>query len=578
MFIKLKKILFSSFRRKLIFSYVILAFIPIVIIGNIAYTSTGNIVKEHIRENIKSTLIQIRDNIVYKQGIIKRSSEQLYLDVELQRRLKDNYEEGNSSIITRDVIIPRCKNALNVVSEDILLSLYINNKTLPEVDFIYNQIGDPLLGGSNYQIQYLDNLKEKPWFKDLNIDNYHVLWKQIDNDKQYYHLTMIRKVMDFQELTSMGYITITIKLNDLFKSVDYNKISKQGYLIVTDDAGNIMYNGGSNSVNEVWSSGKVNDYMIVEEKLPETNWSLKALVPKTSLEGEGKGVRNLMIIVSFIVFAFVVFISSIISKYLSKNINNVVTAIESFSEGDFKKKIQSKGGDEFSLIATAFNDMTATIDKLIKEVYVCKLQKKEIELEFLQAQINPHFLNNTLSSISQLALLGETEKLNNMIMALARFYKLTLNEGKLIIPIGKEFEQVNSYIEIQKIKYGERLEVSYDIDESLLKWDTVKFILQPFVENIEEHAWFGDAIHIKIELFSREDCIYFRIIDNGVGMNKAKLDKLNEFYGMEMGHGIYNVNQRIKLQFGEEYGVELFSRLGIGTVVQIRIPKFNENN
>jgi two-component system, sensor histidine kinase YesM len=576
MFFELKKILFSSFRKKLIYSYVILAFFPIVIIGNIAYTSTANKVKEHTRENVKGTLIQIRDNIAYKQELVKRSSEQLYSDMDLQRILKDNYETGFSYITTRDFIIPRCKNAVNVVPEDILLTLYINNKTLPEVNFNYRQVEDPLFGGSNYQIQYMDNLTAKPWFKNLKFDNYRVTWKQIDNDNKYNNLTMIRKVLDFQELKPMGYITVTIRLNDLFKSVDHNKISKDSYLIVTDGTSNIIYNGGNETVNKEWFSTNANDYMIVEEKLPETNWSLKALVPKARLEKEGKGVRNLMLIVSLNVFAFLVFISFIISNYLSKNIRNTVTAIESFSEGNFQKRIFNKGNDEFSLIATAFNDMASTIDKLIKEVYVSKLQKKEIELQFLQSQINPHFLYNTLSSISQLALLGAAEKLNNMIMSLSKFYRLTLNEGKLIIPIGKELEQINSYIDIQKIKYGQRLEVSYEIDESLLEWHTVKFILQPFVENTEEHAWFNDTIHIKVKLFSEGDCIYFRIIDNGVGMNRAKFEKLSKINSMEMGYGIYNVNQRIKLQFGERYGVEVFSRLGIGTVVQIVIPKFKE--
>jgi two-component system, sensor histidine kinase YesM len=571
---QLKKFLFSSFRKKLIYSYVILAFFPIVIIGDIAYKSTANKVKEHTKENVRGTLMQIKDNIQYKQELVKRSSEQLYSDMDLQRILKDHYKTGDSYIVTRDFIIPRCKNAVNVVPENIFLTLYINNKTLPEVNYNYRQVEDPLFGGANYQIQYMDSIIEKPWFANLNIDNYHVVWKQVDNDKKYGNLTMIRKVIDFQELTYMGFITTTIRLNDLFKSVDYNKISKDSYLLVTDDLGNIVYNGGNDEVNELWESTEVDHYMIIQEKLPETNWSLKALVPTSRLNKEINNIRNLMVIVSLNIFAFVIFISFIISKYLSKNIKNTVTAIESFSEGDFKKRIYNKGNDEFSLIANAFNNMADTIDKLIKEVYESKLQKKEIELEFLQSQINPHFLYNTLSSISQLALLGAAEELNKMIMSLSKFYRLTLNQGKLIIPIGKELEQVSSYIEIQKIKYGKRLEVSYEIDEKLLECDTVKFILQPFVENAEEHAWFDDTIHIKIKLFSQGNCMFFRIIDNGAGMTREKLEKFSKLNSTEMGYGIYNVNQRIKLQFGEEYGIKLFSRLGIGTVVEIKIPRF----
>jgi two-component system sensor histidine kinase YesM len=217
--------------------------------------------------------------------------------------------------------------------------------------------------------------------------------------------------------------------------------------------------------------------------------------------------------------------------------------------------------------------MGQNTDQLIREVYITNIQKREAELTALQAQINPHFLYNTLSSISRLAQFGENDKLQEMVMALAKFYRLTLNEGRLAISIDNELQQAKAYIDIQKIKYKDRLDVSYRIDTDILHYDTIKLILQPFIENVIEHSWFGDnRIHLKLWAYRQDEDIIFKIIDDGIGMHPKTIQDIFNKNGIQVGYGIRNVDERIKLQFGDSYGVTIASRQGIGTSVRIVIP------
>ncbi|MBC8081538.1 MAG: histidine kinase, partial [Gorillibacterium sp.] len=218
------------------------------------------------------------------------------------------------------------------------------------------------------------------------------------------------------------------------------------------------------------------------------------------------------------------------------------------------------------------------VEELIKEVYVANIQKKEAELESLQAQINPHFLYNTLSSISRLAKFGEIEKLHEMVMGLAKFYRLSLNKGYTIIAVPLELEQVGAYIDIQSIKFKNRLSVWYDVQAEVHGYETVKLILQPFVENSLEHALFGKSITIKVTARLVEGNIVFKIIDDGIGMKPEMVNKILSRDGVQLGYGIRNVDERIKLQYGQAYGVNIFSRLGMGTTVTITIPAIKKRS
>jgi len=366
---------------------------------------------------------------------------------------------------------------------------------------------------------------------------------------------------------------LSVKIPDIFQSVDFGKIGEGTVLSIRDEHERVMYQSGVLPQQVLQAENPADHYLLLEEPLGSMPWKLVAQIPTTIIQRDAQKIRMLIIGVCLVCLLVFTFLGVFVSKYFSVRIQKFVSVLNAFREGDLHKRMSYRGRDEFSQIATALNEMGENIDGLIKKVYLTQLQKKEAELEMLQSQINPHFLYNTLSSINRLAKFGETEKVQQTVLELAKFYRLTLNEGRMMIPVASEIEQANAYLEIQKIKYGDRMEVMFDIDPDIWPYETMKLILQPFIENVLKHAWCGDRIHLRIVGQMDGEEILFRVIDDGIGMKQERIDQLFGPEGpMNAGYGVRNVDQRIKLQYGPRYGVSIYSRVGIGTAVQIRIP------
>jgi len=534
--------------------------------------------REHINTNIKGTLLQIRDNIDYKMDEVTRISTQLYSDFDFYRNLR-SYEEGweNYDRMSKKVL-PKLDVAIQSTGVKIGMSLFLKNESIPEI--YSNSLEGYLDNSSFYHLYHMKRIEGKSWYYDFPTEKYAetMKWWQIESDVENNRISLLRRLIDTYEPLKpkeIGFLRINVRIPDLFDSVNYTKIGKGSNLIIKNEFGRTMYQSGELPENYTNEAELNKDYLTIKETIMVANqaWQLIALVPITILEKDAMKVRLFIILMCLICCVVFSFVGIFISRYFSIRINKFVYVLNAYREGDLHKRIKYRGKDEFSQIATALNDMGENIDMLIKEVYLTQLQKKEAELEILQSQINPHFLYNTLSSIIQLAKFGQNEKLQKMVMELAKFYRLTLNEGRTMIPVPTEIEQANAYLEIQKIKYGDRLEVLFDFDTEIWPYETIKLILQPFIENVLKHAWCGDHIHLRIVGRKEGDNILFRIIDDGIGIRQERIDQIFDSKGhTNTGYGVRNVDQRIKLQYGPEYGVSIFSRVGIGTSVQILIP------
>jgi two-component system, sensor histidine kinase YesM len=253
-------------------------------------------------------------------------------------------------------------------------------------------------------------------------------------------------------------------------------------------------------------------------------------------------------------------------------INQLKTSMQQIGKGDYRYRFRLKNKRQFMGILHQFNEMAKAVELFARQLDLTAIQRTELEVESLQAQINPHFLYNTLSSISRLVKLGEVEHAHSMLLALAKFYRLTLNEEKAEYYIAQEIQHVSAYMEIQQIKYRELVTFTYEVKDDLLEHLTLRMILQPFVENAMKHAFFGDPMLIRLKVDDRDHRIVFSITDNGLGMPPERLESIYHATG-ETGLGIANVHHRIQLHYGEEYGVKLDSHPGVGTTVTIEIPK-----
>jgi len=504
---------------KLMLSYMVFIVILVTVNGYVSHSMYDASMRKQTRTNIQGTAMQIRDNVAYKTDDMIRVSSQLYDDYNFIQQLRIRATGRDNYYRMQQIILPKLESAARSVGFGQKLTLYVHNESIHEV---YPE--------QTYDIYHMKRIRDKEWYRSLPEEDFGVTteWKQVERDAEEGRISLIRRIVDTTNplrLEELGVMRLSVRLKDLFASVDDNKKLGEGsQLTVKDRSGATMYRSGATADFADGSApDDENRYLAIEERMEDQQWTISARVPLTIIGQEAKKVRNFIVSVCVLCFILFMFAGVFISRYFSKRITKFVSVLNAFREGDLHKRIAYRGKDEFSQIATALNGMGEDVGALIREVYLTQLQKKEAELEMLQTQINPHFLYNTLSSINQLAKFGENEKLQKMVIQLGKFYRLTLNSGRSMIPVFSEIEQSNAYLDIQKLKYGHRLEATFDVDAEVWPYETIKLILQPFIENALKHAWAGDRIHIRIVARKAEEEIQYRIIDDGMGMSPRKI-------------------------------------------------------
>lgn len=580
---------YLSFGYKLMLSYAVLIMVPVLLVGSIANSVFTGSLREQTRTNIQGTLAQMADNIEYKLEDVQRLTDMLYYDYALADHLY-HYEEGwVTYLATKNYLIPKLQTTVAATDRRIWLSLYLHNPSFHEIYSNYDG-GDPLARGSRlFDIYQIRRIEDKSWYAHYPKEELGktMVWQQIEDDARYGRISLLRRLIDFSryEEKEIGFVRISVRLSDLFESVDYRKIGEGTTIAVEDGSLRLSVSGqevgAENKTSAAGDAAETEGHLVIRRAIPGLGWTISAFVPTDIIERDSAKVRQLTLLVCLGCFAVFVAAGYFFSRFFSKRVRKIVSVLHSFQEGEFHKRIHFKGNDEFTRISAALNDMGDNIGSLIREVYLKDLEKKEAELASLQAQINPHFLYNTLSSISRLAKFGQVDKLHRMVLDLAKFYRLSLSDGKTIIPVVNELEQVKAYVDIQRTKYGDKLDVLYDIDPAIVGCRMPKLTIQPFVENALEHAWRGDdRISLRICGWLNDGRITIAVIDDGFGFHPETVREIfaagrgagGTAHGSRSGYGIRNVDQRIKLYYGSKYGVSIASRPGIGAAIRIDFP------
>ena len=255
--------------------------------------------------------------------------------------------------------------------------------------------------------------------------------------------------------------------------------------------------------------------------------------------------------------------------------------MKQYSKGNFETKINLSGKDEITELGNVLNIMATKITELINSVIEKEQQSKFLELQTLVYQINPHFLYNTLDSINMLARKNSDLQVANMVTNLSRLFRLSLNRGMDMITVREEIAHVTYYLKIQKFRFEDQLDWHVDVSEDILDIPIMKFIMQPIVENAIYHGIKSKNKYgfIAIRCERKENNLVLVVEDTGKGMDKDTLEKLNQRMNDKIrenretrGYGIWNVNQRIKMFYGEQYGITIESVFRYGTKISITIP------
>ncbi len=305
---------------------------------------------------------------------------------------------------------------------------------------------------------------------------------------------------------------------------------------------------------------------------------------ETLREGIRSNVERAISITS-VLLIFILIGALTISKKIMEGITAPILrlchAAEQAGRGDFKTRAHEENLNEIAVLNASFNRMVEEIGKLVEDIRVEELNLRAAELRLLQEQINPHFLYNTLDNIIWLAESKETQQVVNMVSALSDFFRTTLSKGKDYISVKDEEAHINSYLQIQQFRYRDILTYEIDMDEEVYDCEILKLTLQPLVENALYHGIKGKRGlgHIRVAGCIRDGLLEFTVTDNGIGMKEERLREVRRIITGEMestkekgGFGLFNVNERIRLNYGQQYGIRIESNYGEGTCIWVTVP------
>ncbi|MGG3507608.1 sensor histidine kinase [Paenibacillus lautus] len=566
-------------RHKFFFIFLIVIILPFSLLIYYSYSSTRSTITEHTYTALGGSLAQINTNVEKRLEYYNQLSNILYMDAQLRNYLSTDYEQAYYYLDAFQYINRTLPSLMTLNANILGITIYTGNHTL------YSD---------GQYVKYTEELPSAMEEQVLDAAGNTVYSHSEDFRANDAHITIARSLSYFSLQHPYGILTIDINANEFYSLIKMENDNKSVYII--DESGGVISTGDQNL-----QSNQLFDVFPIQERMTQdagsfdmkingqerfftykklsNGWSTVITVPYDELLANANQATKNVIWFSVLAIGMAILLLYFTTKVMTKRIEVLLQQIRKVERGDFRLSIKPMGHDEIGQVSFAFNKMASTIQSLIHDVYVKEIARKESELNTLQAQINPHFLYNTLSSISSLAIKEGAMQVYQMVNYLAKYYRVSLNKGKRIILLEQEINLVKNYVAIQKIRFRDKLHMHYDLDEQLFGNTTIKLILQPFIENCINHA-IGDetGININVKLRQEGDDILLQVIDDGIGMTSEQLDHaLNKSDNLS-GYGVKNVDDRIKLTYGEEYGVSIFSRLGIGTAVTIRIPVISDRH
>lgn len=381
-------------------------------------------------------------------------------------------------------------------------------------------------------------------------------------------------------------------VNILYMDVDYQKlftpyaetlISECG-LYITDQDGKLVFEesrfSGKNQNYDLTYSEFLEqrdrgstDYIILCEQSNTTGWTVWLYQP-VGLAGEAMRPIGVMAGVTILICIFAAVLAYFItSGMVSSRIERLTHFMQEVQEGSMDMQMESDDRDEIGMLYRGFGSMMKRIRTLINEVYLSKITQKEAELKALQAQINPHFLYNTLSLINWKALAAGEEDISRMTLALSTFYRTALNRGRNVLQVETELSNTRAYLEIQSMLHDGDFDYEIEAQTEILQCESLNLILQPLVENAIHHGIEEKTDgrgKITVQGWKEDNCVWFMVEDNGVGMEQEVADKILTMESK--GYGVRNVDERIRLCYGEKYAMKVESVVGKGTKMTIHFP------
>lgn len=417
-------------------------------------------------------------------------------------------------------------------------------------------------------------------------------------------VSVARSVIDETSGKIQGVILIDLKLRTVAQAAKNVTLGKSGYVMVTDEKGRSVYKPHKSLIDHIptqWfptnESGTFNantegrDLLFMYQSSTFTGWRTVGVFPVKETIPEVRQIQFYVVSFVFVVCLFGLSASLWFSRSIAQPIFRLMSYMRRAESGDLRAGRWSDRRDEIGMLGASFNRMLAQIKQLISLNKLREKQKREADMRSLQEHIKPHFLYNTLDTIHWMAQKEGAEDVSSMVGALSRLFRIGLSKGNDFIPLKAELEHITSYLQIQQTRYRGRLQIELNISESLQELTVLKLLLQPLVENAIYHGIKGrrGPGKICVEATVEQGKLLLCVKDDGVGMSDERLKELERLLTEPMesldtsgiangskSYGMLNVQARLRLSFGEEYGIKLESNEGQGTCVTIIHPLLQE--
>ena len=409
-----------------------------------------------------------------------------------------------------------------------------------------------------------------------------------------YYPWVVTMTTPLEQSGGAAWVSLDLSFSSISSYINNVSIGQRGYCFLMDGAGNIVYHPQQQLLYAGLKSEDTEALAGLEDQSYADDTVIYCL---TSVEGSDWRVvgvsyvdelvnRNvsemirLSVLLAVVVLAAAVLTSWLLFRLLGRPLRGLASAMEDFETDADHFTYRPVGGTrEVQELSDSFEHMVLRIQRLMTTVREEEVNLRKTELKALQAQINPHFLYNTLDSIAWMCEQGRNADAVRMVHALARLFRISISKGHELIPIAKEIEHAESYLQIQKYRYKNQFTYEFNVDPECLGYYCNKITLQPIIENAINHGLdlMVDEGHIWVQVMQDGGDILFRVLDNGVGMSREQLSSILQNDPKDRtGIGIKNVNDRLKIYFGRQYGLTISSEPDVGTCVEIRMPRIQE--
>lgn len=544
-----------KYRKKMNLVLIMVGLLPLAVVSIFMILGFRKILVEKEYESMEVALNQTLSTIDKQVSIYTNLMNYLVFDDDLQKVLGEEQTKDFKSYNNYVNIVDPILNTPKFYQEGIRrLTIYSQNIKIPH----------------DVTLAPMEEIQDKKWFSQLEQAS-ECIWVWSGTARE--EILAIRTFPGYRDTKS--YLGMYCSLESLIEPLYYFQKDGAGILLTDEDDRILYLESALEDSEEIKSVKEIkNTYPYLKREITGLPLNIYIFMDQSEIYSGFYHMMARIILVVVFCLVSILIISRSMSRLMVNRIEKLTTCVNQVEYGNMEVDLKDQSQDEIGVLIRSFHQMLAEIKRLISEVYESRIRQQKLEMQALQAQINPHFLYNTLSMINWKAISAGEEDISTITLALSDYYRTTLNRGETFINIRGEILNIRSYLEIQLMMHDYEFEVEYNLDPSLDDYQMPKLILQPLAENALEHGLDvkeeGDK-NLIISCQQDKEDIVWTVEDNGVGMDEVVVNNLVKTHAT--GYGVKNVNDRLMLLYGEHYGLQIESEPGKGTRVEVRIPK-----